>query len=100
LEKLKLKKKPPIMQKFFLCKISHCCRFFWKKEYCVKKIRFFINKIILGQVCHISIPLGMLAEQKLEGKRKRKTLFLTPKKTYHLKEVYWYSSSIFFINNS
>jgi hypothetical protein len=30
----------------------------------------------------------MLAEQKLEGKRRKKTLFLTPKKTYHLKEVY------------
>jgi hypothetical protein len=69
------------MQKFFLCKISNCYQLFWKKEYSVRRFLFiYLNKIILGQVCHISIPLGMLAEQKLEGKKKRKkTLFLTQK---------------------
>jgi hypothetical protein len=61
------------MQKFFLCKISNCYQLFWKKEYSVRRFLFiYLNKIILGQVCHISIPLGMLAEQKLEGKKKKK----------------------------
>lgn len=58
------------MQMFFLCKISHCCQIFLEKGILCLKILFFLNKIILGQVCHVSIPLGMLAEQKLEGKRK------------------------------
>jgi len=64
---------------FFYARFHTVLNFFWKKEYCVRRILFFKNKLILGQVCHISIPLGMLAEQKLEGKRKRKP-YSSPKK--------------------
>lgn len=66
---------------------------FGKKENCVR--RFFFNKIILGQLCvKFLFLLGCLLSKTLREKKKRKP-YSSPKKPYHFKEVYWYSSLIF-----